>query len=549
MRRIILILLLWLSPALAQDGDDGGLKVTGLAAVDASAIGTLRPFNGGFSADFWQGMTAEQAITSIQDLPSRYSKTELFLLARAILLTASPLNQAEVGSDTSQLQASSTSRAFILARLQKLYDMGLYADAWELLDLVPGEYYNDSFERLSIDLQLQLGDNVNACDTLPNANELPQSEDNFWQKLLFLCEILDNRPDDAEFILNVLNEVNAFSDNFVLLAQQALGLLPPDDLSAGDGDIISQTLQEIAVPLTFNVDENYSIATLHRLLQSPEVTNENKALIALRLYRQGVITDTALTEIYAKLPYKKTRAKATRLVEGDYPHAYKALSGNSESATSKAKIIRSLVLAADGGGYLPQTLRQLAPYLNLEPNESLKPYAKILSVAELFKGNTENAAAWDKIAKDNKQTADIYDLLLLLSENNLLSTYAVKLTDIYRTEDIAFISTPALLLAHDILRERQEVLIDSATWQNLQTDKDTNLSVNRKLLLKARLLESQLSEGSAIALLEFIKHGNAIANSDPARYIGIWRSVALPILSRQAIMGYFLQNGFILGDD
>ena len=419
MRKLFIILLFWLSPALGQDGDDAGLKVTGLAAVDASAIGTLRPFNGGFSADFWQSMTAEQAITAIQDLPTRYSKAELFLLARAILLTASPLNQAEVEADTSQLQASSVSRAFILARLQKLYDMGLYADAWELLDLVPGEYYNDSFERLSIDLQLQLGDNINACDALPNANELPQSEDNFWQKLLFLCEILDNRLDDAEFILNVLNEVNAFSDNFVLLAQQALGLLPVDDLSPGDGGIISQTLQEIAVPLIFDADENYSIPQLYRLLQSPEVTNENKALIGLRLYRQGIISDTALTDIYAKLPYKKTRATATRLLEDDYPHAYKALSGDTENATSKAKIIRSLVLAADGSGTLPQTLRQLVPYLNLEPSNSLRPYAKILAVAELFKGNLQAASAWDAISKgNNPEKPDIYDLLLVLSEAN-----------------------------------------------------------------------------------------------------------------------------------
>ncbi len=550
MRILAIIFLLFCSVAFAQSDDEGGLRVTGLVAVDASAIGTLRPFNGGFSADFWQGLTAEEAIAAIQDLPSRYSKAELFLLARSILLTASPLSHDRADDSESRLQASDTSRAFILARLQKLYDMGLYQDAWELLQLVPGEYYNDSFERLSVDLQLQLGDSVNVCAALPNVNDLPQSEDKFWQKLLFLCEILDNRPDDAEFILNVLNEVNAFSDSFVLLSQQALKLLPADDLSTGDNDIISQILKEIAQPLTFNLDTNYSIYELHRLLQSPEVSNEDKSLIGLRLYRQGVITDKALSEIYDKLPYRSNRAKATRLTEGDYPHAYKALSGDKESNNSKAKIIRSLVLAADGGGYLPQTLRQLSPYLNLEPSESLKSYAKFLSVAELFKGDITKGTAWDRISKGkNASKANIYDLLLLLSEADLLSTYPVKLTDIYTQEDIKIINTPALLLADDIMRERREDLIGTETWQTLQADKDTSLAINRKLLLQARLIESQLETGLTAPLLDFIRHGNAIANEDPESYVRIWRLISLPILSRQAIIGYFLQNGFILGDD
>lgn len=152
--------------------------------------------DGGLGKDIWDNAHRSYLIGLIERLPDSISSRTLRRLIKRALLTQT---SADLIQNDIEIQPG---RDLLTVRMEKLIDMGLYAQAFDLYSLLNKEPYHERLARAGILAMLYNGEKSLAC---LEANILGTrfSEIEFWQEFKAYCALTvsDNATEDDKRIL------------------------------------------------------------------------------------------------------------------------------------------------------------------------------------------------------------------------------------------------------------------------------------------------------------------------------------------------------------
>jgi len=163
MTRFFLIALLCLTPfaAHAQDKEAASASEEKRPAVDwikVESTGTLSNVkSGALEKILWKGQKRSEIEFLIQRLPSTLHLRSALALQRRLLLTQADSSMIE--NDIGPLRGND----LLIQRINKLMDMGLYDDAWELYTQKAEDPYDVSIAQLGMLLLVMKSDFGTAC--------------------------------------------------------------------------------------------------------------------------------------------------------------------------------------------------------------------------------------------------------------------------------------------------------------------------------------------------------------------------------------------------
>lgn len=153
------------APAFAQDEKPAAAKAAApapklppVAWADVESTGTMTSAKGGaLEKTIWQGQKRSEIERLIQTLPTQGGLHSVVNLQRRLLL--SQTNAKLIENDIGPMRGND----ILLQRINKLMQMGLYDDAWELYTQKAEDPYDVSISELGMLLMVMRGDMATAC--------------------------------------------------------------------------------------------------------------------------------------------------------------------------------------------------------------------------------------------------------------------------------------------------------------------------------------------------------------------------------------------------
>jgi hypothetical protein len=418
-----------LSTNQQQNNDEGkddvnAVQVNILSSLDASVTGILTEENGGFSLNLWNGLDENGALSAIGTLPAHYINRDFANMARRLLLTAAPVSaRANIASANEKQEFG---LKFLYTRAQKLQEMGLYEDAILLLDALPGELQDDIYDEKKAILFLQTDQLAKACGLLQSKQDIPYSDEYFWQKLFILCLMENNKKEEAEFSLSILEDEGVLKKDFIYAAMRVLNIIPfnKDGMlsMAQSGDAVVQYLKyKIGEMPDYDANGDNGVADLLFYLKGQNISADEKIDIVDRLYAYHVFDIQDVIKYYGETPFDEARFKL--LMRANYPYGispndrailYQAIKEH-RLGSARANIIARLVKFSLAGRDTQPILQLVMPYLQeIKPDIDLKNYADLFAILHLYNGDDERAKAWARINDIARDTANIDEKYLSL---------------------------------------------------------------------------------------------------------------------------------------
>jgi hypothetical protein len=126
--------------------------------IAVESTGTLASATeGAFEKTLWKGQKRSEIESVLQKLPSRFGLHSVLNLQRRLLLSATDAKLIE--NDIGPLRGND----LLIQRINKLMDMGLYDDAWDLYTQKAEEPYDVSIAQMGMLLLLMRNDMATAC--------------------------------------------------------------------------------------------------------------------------------------------------------------------------------------------------------------------------------------------------------------------------------------------------------------------------------------------------------------------------------------------------
>lgn len=191
---IVACVALLSSPLQANDRMAGGTHATtfrpafhfsGLGSPDFAkleGLGTIVPSDAdSFGLNIWQGSDAQDIRTFVSALPDKHSNPVFFDMQRRILLGETSI------ASMNRYKDPAPGNDLLTLRIQKLMDMGLFADAAALYKKVYEEPYHPTLAQTGITALVLNGENALAC--LETQSLPPKAKTStFAQKLNIFCD-------------------------------------------------------------------------------------------------------------------------------------------------------------------------------------------------------------------------------------------------------------------------------------------------------------------------------------------------------------------------
>ncbi len=397
MRFLFLALLLSLAPsvAFAQDNESTKAEKPAPAAeeskpkIDWVAVESTGTLSGGKSGalekTLWQGQNRSEIEFLISRLPNNPKLRSVLTLQRRLLLTKA--DASLIKNDIGPLRGND----LLIQRINKLMDMGLYDDAWELYTQKSEEPYDVSIAQMGMLLMVMKNDLATAClEEKVAAAKYPS--DQFFATLDKACaqtlgaSAAPSFPNDAT--LNAIYNDKTYSVSAA--TPEALGKL--NDLQRA---LILANGKIRYDGLTKAILEKTPSTLLTFYLMDKSLPDNAKAMIKTEVDARGLTYYTAAVareENWAK-------AKAIKDVPSQWPYIESALNsgrnpadiavyyGNMLAEAKPEKLSPEIaekalaVLLAGGRGLSPYWLdaaQKLAPqkpiiYIYLQAFKSLTP--------------------------------------------------------------------------------------------------------------------------------------------------------------------------------
>lgn len=193
---------------------DTSILIDTLQAIDPESIGLLSEANGGFSSDLWLRSNRTQVESLLLQLPTGVRSRAAHQLLKTLILSSGPPPEKK-----------SDSVDFLELRLETLINLGEFESFLELFGKIPDSAITENIRKLKSNLLLLMGDIESAC-TLVN-NQVREGESPYWQKALFICQLMKGEDARAALTLGLLREQNkGVSIDFIELGGLSLGEIP-----------------------------------------------------------------------------------------------------------------------------------------------------------------------------------------------------------------------------------------------------------------------------------------------------------------------------------
>ena len=175
------------------------ITISNLVTPSLGSIGVKTKINEIMNLDVWQGMNASEIVKQLNYIPDVVSSKALQSLLINLYLSAS---NAPKGNSDNIVK-------FLETRLIKIKSSGQSEKLYQLINQLPPGKRWKIWKRWLIEYELLTHQDKKACETINQVSKT--NYDHFWQKNRIFCFIINNKLNEAEFVLDLIKS-KGFSD-------------------------------------------------------------------------------------------------------------------------------------------------------------------------------------------------------------------------------------------------------------------------------------------------------------------------------------------------
>ena len=175
------------------------IKVSQLSIPSLGSIGVKTKINDVMGLDIWQEMTAPEIVKQLNYIPDVVSSKTLQSLLIDLYLSSSNPPQGD----------SLDIIKFLETRLVKIKSSGQSKKLYQLIKQLPQGKRWETWRRWQIEYELLMHEDKKACEFINK--ESRNNASYFWKKSRIFCLSINNRLNEAEFMLDLMRS-KGFSD-------------------------------------------------------------------------------------------------------------------------------------------------------------------------------------------------------------------------------------------------------------------------------------------------------------------------------------------------
>jgi len=194
---------------------DKSISIDALDEINIESIGILDESNGGFGEGMWRDSELALVEVLLSQLPTSVPSIATHELMKTLLLS-SAIAPIKKDQETSK---------FLEIRLDALVKLGDFESFLEFLTAIPERAKTTKIKQLNSNVMLLMGDIDAGCKLI--LNQVREVNSLYWQKALFVCQLLNGETAAAALSLSLLREqLNENDADFLQLSSVSLGEAP-----------------------------------------------------------------------------------------------------------------------------------------------------------------------------------------------------------------------------------------------------------------------------------------------------------------------------------
>jgi hypothetical protein len=396
------------APRAAPGRTDLPVSVDKLAAVDPDSVGLIGDGDGGLGVAMWRGTSRAFAVELVGSIPAPVASPAMRSLARRLLLTTATAPEGK--SDDGPL---------LLARAKKLTELGVVADASELIRAAPAGASDERMAQLEVEGLFYANDNSGACARVRGAD----FQSGYWQRALAYCLALAGEGEKATVISDLLRERGGEGSTafFGLIDAVTGDKSAKIDLPAEPSALELSMMRAASRKLPDAVAQSSRAAVLRVMALSPNADLAARLAAAERAAELGAIDPAQLAEINAGVPFTpEDVSKALSIAESQWGSRARSLLlraalGQSVPAARMEALKRGFSLAHDKGGLAAFRVVILPALEGFAPSGETMPVAADVGTTLYDLGRAKDAGIWyaavERAAPSNEDAARAWTAL------------------------------------------------------------------------------------------------------------------------------------------
>ncbi|MEE2694724.1 MAG: hypothetical protein VX976_00025 [Pseudomonadota bacterium] len=476
----------------------------------------LSEFNAGNeNNDRWTNVFSEKSFIQIdsffKNLPVKNLDEVFQSLIFEILISKKNFNRNKVSPKQDKIIFETIiNKLFETGRLNEIEL--IYSESTELVN-------NNFILKKMIEGNLLRNRHSEACKILSRANDDPL----FFGKVMIICDIINNRFDEAKLGLQLLKEQNQPGDIFFI--DLAFSLMSDKDISeSGElkknldeikelNPIIMSSLQFADISPNFEQIDKLTTSGLLFILSNPSADTELKIFCSEILVKQGRITVEMLSEAYQLASFDSNDIEnADKLYKTlspirARPLLYQSIIRDNKPESKFRKII-SLIKISLKDNLLPKIAYLIGDLMKFD--EYVQTNEEAILISQMYQSKKRYEEARNVLNKNFKSPESDYrniaiDISEFMHRKKIdYSSLEQKLMSLNQNTEIdsAFIKKVLLVLISNV--DLNQSLVDQTL--NLSINEDTKTSDFKDLLLAERLSASADYFNSFILLFKIVEN-------------------------------------------
>ena len=265
------------------------VSVSNLGTPSLGSIGVSTKFNADMNLDIWNNMIASDIVNHLNFIPDVVSSNSL--QSHLIDLYLSSSNPPKGNSDEVI--------NFLETRLIKIRRSGQSKKLYEIIKQLPQGERWELWRLWSTEYELLIHEDKRACK-LTN-QQIKTSSDYFWQMSRIFCLLIDDRPNDAEFIFDLIKSKGFSNKNFENLFQVMNG--DKSDFILDKNNIVIEPIhivmmETLKIPIKANFIAAFGPEYTDPLLTLTYLTSKARAFLLDKKMNYGNVPVDQIKENY-----------------------------------------------------------------------------------------------------------------------------------------------------------------------------------------------------------------------------------------------------------
>ncbi len=265
------------------------VQVSDLAKPSLGSIGVKTKVNEFMGLDIWDGMEALKIVNHLNYIPDVVASKNLQVFLNELYIsTSNPPN----GSSDDIIK-------FLETRLVKIKSSGQSKKLYKLVKQLPEGSRWENWKRWLIEYELITRQDKKACRMIDERSK--NNSDHFWQKARIFCLSINNKLNQAQFILDLI-KTRGFSDPiFENLFQIINGEKDNFDFNNEQNKILPMhiiLMDTLKLPIKVNFVANLSIEYTDPLLSLTYLTLEARSFLLDKKMNYSFVSTDQIIEDY-----------------------------------------------------------------------------------------------------------------------------------------------------------------------------------------------------------------------------------------------------------